>query len=64
MTAKDVSKWDGAKPVTTITRDMGNGPTTSTETRSIEGATMVVETASTGRDGSPQTRKAVYKKTT
>ena len=58
------SKWDGAKLVTTITREGPNGPTTSTETRSIEGATMVVETASTGRDGNPQTRKQVYKKTT
>jgi hypothetical protein len=64
VTAKYTSKWDANKLVTTIVRDMGNGPQTSTESRWIEGATMVVETASTGRDGNPQTRKQVWKKTT
>lgn len=63
-TSKYVSKWDGSKLVTTITREGPNGPVVSTETRSLEGGTMIVETQSTGRDGSPQTRKQVWKKTT
>jgi hypothetical protein len=63
-TAKYTSKWDGSKLVTTIVAEGANGPQTSTESRWIEGATMVVETASTGRDGNPQTRKQVWKKTT
>ncbi len=63
-TGKYVSKWDGAKLVTTITSDGPNGPVTRTETRWLEGSTLVVETTRTGRDGSPMTTKLVYKKTT
>ena len=58
------SKWDGSKLVTTIVRDMGNGPQTSTESRSIEGATMIVETATTAQDGTARVRKTIFKKTT
>jgi hypothetical protein len=55
------SKWDGAKLVTTIVNPRG----TSTETRWIDAdGTMVVETVSTGQDGTPMTRKQVFKKTT
>jgi hypothetical protein len=46
--------WDGAKLVIT-----------SGETKrviSMEGANMVVETTGPGREGAPQTTKAVYKK--
>ncbi len=63
-TGKYVSKWDGAKLVTTITSEGPNGPVTRTETRSLEGSTLVVETTRTGRDGNPMTTKLVYKKTT
>jgi hypothetical protein len=63
-TAKYVSKWDGSKLVTTITSEGPNGPLTRTETRSIEGGTLIVETTRTGRDGNPMTTKLVYKKTT
>lgn len=53
------SRWDGAKLVTTIAGGMG----TATETRWLEpDGTMVVETARTGRDGTPMTMKLVYKK--
>jgi hypothetical protein len=62
MVSKYVSKWDGSKLVTTVTRDGQNGPQVSTETRSIEGGNMVVETQSTGRDGNPMSRKQVWKK--
>jgi hypothetical protein len=64
IAAKYVSKWDGAKLVTTITSEGPNGPITRTETRWLEGSTLVVETNRTGRDGSPMTTKLVYKKTT
>lgn len=64
IAAKYVSKWDGAKLVTTITSEGPNGPITRTETRWLEGPTLVVETNRTGRDGSPMTTKLVYKKTT
>jgi hypothetical protein len=64
MPGKYVSKWDGSKLVTTITSEGPNGPLTRTETRSIEGGTLIVETTRTGRDGNPMTTKLVYKKTT
>ena len=64
MTGKYVSKWDGAKLVTTITMEGPNGPLTRTETRWLEGSTLVVETNRTGRDGAPVTTKLVYKKNT
>jgi hypothetical protein len=63
-TGKYVSKWDGPKLVTTITSEGPNGPQTRTESRWLEGATLVVETTRTGRDGNPMTTKVVYKKTT
>ena len=53
------SRWDGAKLVTTITGAMG----TATETRWLEpDGTMIVETARTGRGGTPMTMKLVYRK--
>jgi len=64
MTGKYVSKWDGPKLVTTITSEGANGPQTRTESRWLEGGTLVVETTRTGRDGNPMTTKLVYKKTT
>lgn len=62
--AKYTSKWDGPKLVTTIVREGPNGPMTSTESRWIDGATMIVETASTGPDGTARVRKTIFKKTT
>ncbi len=64
ITAKYTSKWDGPKLVTRIIRERPNGQITTTESRWIEGATMVVETTRPGRDGNPMTTKQVWKKTT
>lgn len=64
MVSKYTSKWDGNKLVTTIVREGPNGTQTSTESRWIDGATMIVEVASTNRDGAAQVRKTIFKKTT
>jgi hypothetical protein len=65
MTAKFVSKWDGNKLVTSITREGQQGTVTLTETMYIEGGNLITETKNPGREGGPeQTRKQVYKKGT
>jgi hypothetical protein len=46
--------WDGAKLVITTGE--------SKRVVSMEGANLVIETSGPGRDGQPQTTKAVYKK--
>jgi hypothetical protein len=57
-----VSKWDGAKLVSTIKRETQRGPMESTETRSLAAdGTMVVEIAMNAPSG-PMTRKMVYNK--
>jgi hypothetical protein len=57
-----VSKWDGAKLVTTIKAETQRGTMESTETRSLAAdGTMVVETLRQGPSG-PTTTKAVYNK--
>ena len=53
------SKWEGNVLVTTIVNPRG----TSTEKRSIAAdGTMVVENTRTGQDGTPTTRKTVFKR--
>lgn len=63
MKSTYVSKWDGAKLVTTIKAETQQGGTReSTEVRSLAAdGTMVVETTSQGQSG-PTTRKLVYNK--
>jgi hypothetical protein len=57
-----VSKWDGAKLVTTIKRETQQGTRESTETLSLGAdGTLVRETTSQGQNG-PTTRKMVYNK--
>jgi hypothetical protein len=56
------SKWDGAKLVTSYTRTMGQGSVEVTETRSLEGDTLVVVTVMKGGPQGDMTRKAVFKK--
>ena len=57
-----VSKWDGAKLMTTIKAETPQGTRESTEVRSLAAdGTMVVETTSQGPSG-PTTRKMVYNK--
>jgi len=59
MTIKSKAKWDGSKLVIENTMDMGNGPMTTTETRSLstDGKEMTVETKA-----GENTRKTVYTK--
>ena len=53
------SKWEGNALVTTIVNPRG----TSTEKRWIDAdGTMVVESTRTGQDGTPTTRKTVFKR--
>ena len=62
MKSTYVSKWDGAKLLTTIKRETQQGTRESTEVRSLAAdGTMVVETTSQGPSG-PTTRKMVYNK--
>jgi hypothetical protein len=62
MKSTYVSKWDGAKLVTTIKGETQRGPTQSSEVRSLAAdGTMVVETTRQGQDG-PVTTKMVYDK--
>jgi len=57
-----VSKWDGAKLVSTIKRETQRGTMESTETRSLAAdGTMVVETTTNTPDG-PRTSKRVFNK--
>jgi hypothetical protein len=56
------SKWDGAKLVLSMTRDMQGTPVTSTQTISMEGGKLVIESTGPGRGGEVQTTKATYTK--
>ena len=56
------AKWDGTKLVITSTRDMQGTPATATQTISMDGGNMVVETNAPGREGAPVTTKVTYKK--
>ena len=62
---KSTAKWDGSK-LTVVTNQAGQDGTVreSTQSWSLEGGNLVVESTRTGREGAPVTSKAVYKKTT
>lgn len=60
--SKSTAKWDGSKLVISTQRPgMGGEMMTTTETWSMEGGNLVIESTG-GRGGAPQ--KRVYKKTT
>ena len=63
--AKSTAKWDGSK-LTIVTKQAGAGRhrRESSQTWSLEGGNLVVESTRTGRDGAPMTAKTIYKKTT
>jgi hypothetical protein len=62
---KSTAKWDGSK-LTIVTKQAAPDGTVreSTQTWSLEGGNLVVESTRPGRDGSPMTAKTTYKKTT
>jgi len=59
---KSKSVWEGAKLVTKYSRTMGENTVEVTETRGLEGDTMVVVTAMKGGPQGDTTRKVVFKK--
>ena len=63
--AKSTAKWDGGK-LTIVTKQAGPDGTVreSTQTWSLEGGNLVVESTRQGREGAPVTAKTTYKKTT
>jgi len=63
--AKSTAKWDGSK-LTIVTKQAGQDGTVreSTQTWSLEGGNLVVESTRTGREGAPVTAKTTYKKMT
>ena len=62
MAAKAKAKWDGATLVIETTRETQNGASTSKEVWSLEGEYLVRTSTRNGRDGTPVTTKAFYKK--
>jgi hypothetical protein len=62
---KSTAKWDGSK-LTIVTKQAGQDGTVreSTQTWSLEGGNLVVESTRTGREGAPVTAKTTYKKMT
>jgi hypothetical protein len=62
---KSTAKWDGSK-LTIVTKQAAPDGSVreSSQTWSLEGGNLVVESTRPGRDGSPMTTKATYKKTT
>ena len=62
---KSTAKWDGNK-LTITTKQAGQDGTerTSSQTWSLEGGNLVVDSTRTEREGSTMTTKTVYKKTT
>jgi len=62
---KSTAKWDGNK-LTIVTKQAGQDGTVreSSQTWTLEGGNLVVESTRPGRDGSPMTAKTTYKKTT
>jgi hypothetical protein len=62
---KSTAKWDGAK-LTIVTKQAAPDGSVreSTQSWSLEGGNLVVESTRTGREGAPVTAKTTYKKTT
>jgi len=62
---KSTAKWDGTK-LTIVTKQAAQDGTMreSSQTWSLEGGNLVVESTRPGRDGAPTTNKTTYKKTT
>ena len=62
---KSTAKWDGSK-LTIVSKQPAPDGTVreTTNTYSLEGGNLVVETTRQGREGAPMTAKTVYKKTT
>src|SRR5687767_15235748 len=62
---KSTAKWDGSK-LTIVTKQAAPDGSIreSSQSWSLEGSNLVVESTRTGREGAPVTAKTVYKKTT
>ena len=62
---KSTAKWDGSK-LTIVTKQAAQDGTVreSTQTWSLEGGNLVIDSTRTGREGAPVTTKTTYKKTT
>ena len=62
---KSTAKWDGSK-LTIVTKQAApdGSMRESSQTWSLEGGNLVVESTRPGRDGNPMTAKTTYKKTT
>ena len=62
---KSTAKWDGSK-LTIVTKQAAPDGSVreSSQTWSLEGGNLVVDSTRPGRDGSPMTTKTTYKKTT
>jgi hypothetical protein len=62
---KSTAKWDGSK-LTIVSKQPAQDGTVreSTQTWSLEGGNLVVDSTRPGRDGAPMTTKVTYKKTT
>jgi hypothetical protein len=62
---KSTAKWDGSK-LTIVTKQAAPDGTVreSSQTWSLEGGNLVVDSTRPGRDGNPMTTKTTYKKTT
>jgi hypothetical protein len=63
--AKSTAKWDGSKLSIVTKQAAPDGSVReSSQTWSLEGGNLVVESTRQGRDGAPVTAKTTYKKTT
>jgi hypothetical protein len=63
--SKSTAKWDGNKLTITTKQAAPDGTVReSTQTWSLEGGNLVIESTRTGREGTPVTAKTTYKKTT
>ena len=62
---KSTAKWDGSK-LTIVTKQAAPDGSVreSSQSWSLEGGNLVVESTRTGREGTPVTAKTTYKKTT
>ncbi|HYT68055.1 MAG TPA: hypothetical protein VEL51_16625 [Vicinamibacterales bacterium] len=62
---KSTAKWDGSKLTIVSKQPAPDGSVReSSQSWSLEGGNLVVESTRPGRDGSPMTTKTTYKKTT
>ena len=62
---KSTAKWDGSKLTIVSKQPAADGSVReSTQSWSLEGGNLVVESTRTGRDGAPATTKLTYKKST